>query len=61
MHHCPGGGQDAHAGVGQHMQTERAQSLDEGQCPLKSDLLPPLRQHDVQALQYDGDVIVRRA
>lgn len=59
MHQRPVGRQDAHTGVRQQVQTERAQSLQEALRPLQSHLLPAFGQHDVQTLQHDRRVLVR--
>lgn len=52
------GGEDSNAGVGQHMQTEHAQSFDVRHSPLQGHLLLAARQHGVQAAQDNDDVII---
>lgn len=51
-------GEDSHAGVGQDVQTEHAQTLDESHGPLQGHLLPAANQHGVQAPQHDDDIII---
>lgn len=59
MHQRPVGRQDSHGSVGQCVQTERAQSLDEGQGALQGHLFPALGQHHVETTQHDADVFIR--
>lgn len=57
MHAGSAGGEQSNAGVGQHVHTERAQSLHERHCPLQGHLLFAADKHCVQALQHDSDVV----
>lgn len=58
MHERPVGRKDAHARVGHDVQSERVESLEEGQRSLQADLLPALAQHHVHTLQHDARVLV---
>lgn len=59
MHAGSAGGEQSHAGVGQHVHTEHAQSFHERHCPLQGHLLFAANQHCVQALQHDSNVVTR--
>lgn len=55
-----GGAENSHASVGQRVQTQHAQPLDERHHPLQGHLLFAAGQHGLQALQHDDDIIIGR-
>lgn len=57
VHIGSAGGKQSHAGIGQRVHTEHAQSFHERQRPLQCHLLLASDQHRVQALQHDSNVV----
>lgn len=60
MEDVSGGAEEPHAGVGQRVHTQHAQSLDERHHPLQGHLLLAAGQHCIQALQHNDDIIIGR-